>query len=63
MLVAADPYGACLTSPVQVIMMPRPAGWGIKSANLLSELCGLAGIKDISIKVSWSGPNEMVQGP
>lgn len=32
-------------------LMPRHDGWGVRSSNLISELCGLAGIKNISIKV------------
>jgi ribosomal protein S5 len=33
-------------------LMPRHDGWGIRASNLVSELCGLVGIKNISIKAS-----------
>jgi ribosomal protein S5 len=36
----------------QMRLMPRPEGWGVKASDLVSELCGLTGIKNISIKVS-----------
>jgi ribosomal protein S5 len=32
-------------------LMPRHSGWGVKASDLISELCGLVGIKDISIKL------------
>jgi ribosomal protein S5 len=33
-------------------MSPRHDGWGVTANDLLLELCNLAGIRNISIKVS-----------
>lgn len=32
-------------------LMPRHEGWGVKASDLVSELCGLVGIKNVSIKM------------
>lgn len=32
-------------------LMPRHEGWGVKASDLVSELCGLAGIRNASIKM------------
>ncbi|GAX73110.1 hypothetical protein CEUSTIGMA_g563.t1 [Chlamydomonas eustigma] len=39
-------------------LMPRPEGWGVKASDLVSELCGLAGIKNISIKMVGRSKNK-----
>lgn len=38
--------------------MPRHDGWGVKASDLLSELCGLVGIKNISIKMTGRSKNK-----
>eukprot|EP00198_Chlamydomonas_reinhardtii_P008280 XP_001697617.1 predicted protein [Chlamydomonas reinhardtii] len=35
----------------RIRMMPRPAGWGLRCPDLLYELCGLVGLRDVSIRV------------
>eukprot|EP00195_Chlamydomonas_chlamydogama_P007572 CAMPEP_0202906518 /NCGR_PEP_ID=MMETSP1392-20130828/39235_1 /ASSEMBLY_ACC=CAM_ASM_000868 /TAXON_ID=225041 /ORGANISM="Chlamydomonas chlamydogama, Strain SAG 11-48b" /LENGTH=352 /DNA_ID=CAMNT_0049595063 /DNA_START=164 /DNA_END=1223 /DNA_ORIENTATION=+ len=35
---------------MQMRLMPRAEGWGIKASDLLTDLCLLAGIRNISIK-------------
>ncbi|PNW79232.1 hypothetical protein CHLRE_09g407100v5 [Chlamydomonas reinhardtii] len=36
---------------LSIRMMPRPAGWGLRCPDLLYELCGLVGLRDVSIRV------------
>jgi ribosomal protein S5 len=38
-----------------IMMLPKQAGRGIRASNLMYELCQLAGIKDITIKVRCAG--------
>jgi len=39
---------------LQVIMQPRPEGFGVKANSILRSICYLAGIKDLSAKVIGS---------
>ncbi|GFH22228.1 S5 DRBM domain-containing protein [Haematococcus lacustris] len=38
-------------SNMTVLFMPRPSGWGVRGSDLVTELCNLVGIKDISVKI------------
>ncbi|KAG2490039.1 hypothetical protein HYH03_011504 [Edaphochlamys debaryana] len=37
---------------------PRPEGWGLRCSDLLYELCNLAGIRDVSIKIRGRRKNK-----
>lgn len=39
-------------------LMPRHDGWGVKSSDLIAELCGLVGIKNISVKLIGRSKNK-----
>ncbi|KXZ46345.1 hypothetical protein GPECTOR_44g24 [Gonium pectorale] len=43
---------------LQMQMEPRPEGWGLTCSDLLYELCGLAGIRNISIKLRGGRTNK-----
>lgn len=35
----------------QLTLEPRPEGWGVKASELVTQLCNLAGLRNVSIKV------------
>eukprot|EP00798_Chlamydomonas_sp_ICE-L_P027647 gene27647-7286_t len=39
-------------------LMPRREGWGIRASNLVTELCRIIGVKDISIKLNGRRDNK-----
>ena len=39
-------------------LMPRHEGWGVKASDLVSELCGLVGIRNVSIKMVNASKNK-----
>ncbi|KAG2438245.1 hypothetical protein HYH02_010944 [Chlamydomonas schloesseri] len=43
---------------LQMRLMPRPSGWGLRCPDLLYELCGLVGVRDASVRVRGQRKNK-----
>lgn len=39
--------------------MPRPEGWGVKAGPLVAELCGLIGLRNVSVKIYGRRTNRL----